>query len=150
MTKSGRGIGGQSPPARAESDSRVGLLVELEEELARALVAELPYGHDAVAKATHGLEGGGADVDQHGQDGQLVAVEEGGTIRFVNSGVQALGKFLVIYQHYRLAVRDLDDEEAEGLIDDTEQAMRAVDAQAMVDAESYWSVIVEQMRGGFL
>jgi hypothetical protein len=82
-------------------------------------------------------------------DGSIVAVE-GEQRRFVNSNIKALGAFLRLYQDYRLRVRRLDEDAASVLVEEVADAMRAHDAQAMSNPESYWRVVVEQMGHGLL
>ncbi len=90
-------------------------------------------------------------VDERG-GGQVVAVEDdvGGKIRYVNSSVEAFGVFLALYQQYRIAVRGMDDDEAEALIAQTEKKMRRADPHAFSGKNNYWPVIIEQMHHGLL
>lgn len=83
-------------------------------------------------------------------EGGIVIIREEGTTRLVNSDVRRFGAFLMLYQDYRMRVAELDDVEADELIDEIEDRMRTADAGAMETPEDYWSVIVEQMRDGFL
>lgn len=81
--------------------------------------------------------------------GSVVAIEDAGR-RTVNSNVRLFGRFLVVYHAYRLGVRDLEEADAERLIDEVAEAMVSLDPAAMADGESYWPVVVEQMRDGLL
>lgn len=85
-----------------------------------------------------------------GDRADLVVVCEPGHHRPVNSNVRVFGTFLMLYQEYRLKVMTLEDDEAEHLIDETEQRMRALEPRLMSDSEAYWPVVVEQMRDGLL
>lgn len=78
--------------------------------------------------------------------GSVVAAEGPERVRFVNSSVPQLGRFLVLYEGYRRSVISLGDDEAETLIASIEYQMKALDPRAMT-SEAYWNVIVEQMRG---
>lgn len=83
--------------------------------------------------------------------GRVVAVEEeGARERLVNSDVVCLGRFLMLYQQYRVAVRNVSGDEAETLIASTLTAMQSADPSAMSQKDNYWMVIVEQMRDGLL
>jgi hypothetical protein len=84
------------------------------------------------------------------REGCVVSTGPDGKQRFVNSDVHRFGEFLVLYQRYRLAVRNSDDEGAQEVIAKTEQEMRASDPTALSDPECWWAVIVEQMRAGLL
>ena len=88
--------------------------------------------------------------EQHG--GKVVVVEPShDNVRFVNSCVEMLGYFLMVYQQCRLQGHKLsDDEEIVQLIDFTEHQMIQLDEIAMSDTEYYWSVIIEQVRAGLL
>lgn len=81
--------------------------------------------------------------------GVVVAVENDDQ-RMVNSNIKRLGVFLMLFQDYRIRVRELDEDEAVVLIDEIEQRMRECDPDGMRDGEWYWPVVVEQMRDGFL
>lgn len=84
--------------------------------------------------------------------GCVVAIETdiGGTERFVNSSVERLGEFLVLYQEYRKAARTLSEAEILKLIPTIEARMRQIDPKAVDDPNNYWPVIIEQMNQGLL
>ena len=70
---------------------------------------------------------------------------------FVNSTVPLFGRFLWIYERYRWRVSGVEDDAvAHAIIDDTEREWKAADPLALVEAESYWSNILFQMRHGML
>jgi SUKH-4 immunity protein len=80
---------------------------------------------------------------------RVVALEPRGP-RVVNSSVPAFGRFLMLYQDYRLRVRGLSEQETESLIDEVAGKMRAGDPFATDDPEGYWPIVIEQMRQGLL
>lgn len=90
-------------------------------------------------------------VDE-GRGGCVVAVETdiGGTERFINSSVERLGEFLILYEQYRRAARVLPEEEILKLIRTVESRMRDIDPNACEDLNNYWPIVVEQMNQGLL
>jgi hypothetical protein len=78
----------------------------------------------------------------------VVAIEDE-THRFVNSDIPRFGTFLMLFRNYCLRVKDLDEEAAQRVIDQVENDMTQIDSAAM-QPESYWPVVVEQMRDGLL
>jgi len=84
--------------------------------------------------------------------GRLVAVEdeEAGTERYVNASVEDFAEFLVYYEQYRTSVRGVSEDEALRLVAATEERMRSADPTAFKDPESWWPMIIEQMRDGML
>ena len=93
-------------------------------------------------------------VDEENEGRVVSAATDDVPSTFVNSSIQAFGKFLVTYQQYRLNVgklEDLNDEVAElRLVEQTEEKMRELDPQALENENYFWTVIIEQMRDGFL
>ena len=88
-------------------------------------------------------------LDENG-NGRVVSVESDGRERFMNSNVQLLGEFLVLYQQYRLAARKLDGEAIESVITKVEQQMMAHDRASVSGDECVWHIIIEQMKAGLL
>lgn len=84
------------------------------------------------------------------RNGRVVSITPDGKERFVNSDVSQFGRFLVLYQQYRLAARHLDDTAANRVIAETERAMRDCDQASFSDSECFWAAIVEQMKAGLL
>jgi hypothetical protein len=81
---------------------------------------------------------------------EALAAIEGPGKRLVNSNVRTFGQFLMLYEEYRVRVRNLDEEQAYRLIDEIELGMRDSDPAAMGQPNAYWPAIVEQMRAGLL
>ncbi len=82
--------------------------------------------------------------------GQVFCFEEVKKAIFVNTNLRRFAACTRLYERYRLESRDLDDEAAKLVVAKTEQAMRDVDPSALLDENSWWSVIIEQMYNGFL
>ncbi|HEX7643915.1 MAG TPA: SUKH-4 family immunity protein [Burkholderiaceae bacterium] len=83
-------------------------------------------------------------------NGSVVAVENGGKVRPINSNVVKFSDFLTLYKKYRRLVQGLDDDSAMSLIDAIEAEMRAIDEGAFSTVEYWWPVIIEQVREGNL
>ena len=84
--------------------------------------------------------------------GHVVHLEPGGaTERYVNASLERFADFLVAYEQYRREVVAMEEEDdIDALIDRVESQMRSVDPSALEGPESFWSVILEQMRDGLL
>jgi hypothetical protein len=85
--------------------------------------------------------------EEQGRVGVLDGMAGG---RFMNSSIRKLGSFLVLYQTYRTKVREMDEDSALALVEETAARFEAEDVQAMAAVDNYWPVIVEQMRDGLL
>jgi hypothetical protein len=79
-----------------------------------------------------------------------VVAREDGFTRPVNSTVEAFANCLATYEAYQHRVRLLDEEAALLLVGAVEANMRLIDAEVLADSESYWAVVLEQMRDGLL
>ena len=86
--------------------------------------------------------------------GKVVEVPGGGASSvYLNSDIAKFGKFLQVYQQYRVDVSSLDPEDelaAQELIDRVESEMAGVDSSALESSSGGWSQIIEQMRDGLL
>ena len=83
-------------------------------------------------------------------NGRVIAADSDLDVRFVNSSVERFGMCLAVYQAYRVAVRHLDEEEAENVVEETVREIEDIDAAATSNEEHWWSIIIEQMRQGML
>jgi hypothetical protein len=86
-------------------------------------------------------------------DGQIFSVPEEGVdvpVRFVNTDIQSLARFVTIYLQALPHLRIVDDDEASRMVDRLEVQFNEVDPQALSDDENWWAVILEQVRYGLL
>jgi hypothetical protein len=70
--------------------------------------------------------------------------------RFVNSSLDQFAAFLTVIPTRRSALIDLDDGEADQQVDNLVAELQLLDGAALSQAETYWSVVVEQLRVGLL
>lgn len=84
------------------------------------------------------------------RSGEIVCLEPGNSLRFMSSGIRNLGETLIIYQEYRDKVRSMPEEDVDAFIEEIEERMRTSDSRALAIPESYWSVVIEQMKDGLL
>ena len=70
--------------------------------------------------------------------------------RFVNSSVDQLAAFLKTVPARRKAMMGLTDDEAARAVQHLVRELEDVDAVALTDRDAYWSVVIEQLRGGLL
>ena len=68
----------------------------------------------------------------------------------VNGSVELFADFLVLYETYRREVIGMDEADIGERIDRLEAQMRSVDPSAVEGPDSFWSVILEQLREGQL
>ena len=82
----------------------------------------------------------------------MVAVDQGGMIpvQVVNSNVQTFGGFLALYVEYGRRCYGRADQETDLIAQDYDELMREVDPLAFESTDSWWGLVTEQMRGGFL
>lgn len=69
--------------------------------------------------------------------------------RYINVSVRKFAESLVVYQQYRIAVAS-DEPHADSLIAVTERLLREADPTGFLDMDSFWPVIIEQMKDGLL
>lgn len=72
------------------------------------------------------------------------------TTRLVNSSIDQLVASIAAYDEYAGRVRDVDDEDAKHLVRELRQRLSTIDPAVTADAESWWSLIVEQAHDGLL
>jgi hypothetical protein len=82
-------------------------------------------------------------------EGRVVS-DPDGYERFANASVGLFAEYLVLYQQYRLAARNLDEEAIQDVIAETERQMATLDPSALAGPECFWAVVIEQMRAGLL
>ena len=70
--------------------------------------------------------------------------------RFVNSSLDQFAAFMTVIPVRRRALIDLDDDEAVRQLDNLVAELQLVDGAALSQAETYWSVVVDQLRVGLL
>jgi hypothetical protein len=70
--------------------------------------------------------------------------------RFVNSSEECLATFLAELPPSWRMLADMDDDEAERLVNELVLRLQSVDPPALRDGEAYWAVVVEQIRLGLL
>ena len=85
-------------------------------------------------------------------EGHIVADESaiGGQTRFMNASIQRFAAFLTLYEMYRRASRGVSESKAIEIVENVEKLMREIDPDALSDPNSYWSLILEQMRNALL
>ncbi|MBN2911011.1 SUKH-4 family immunity protein [Polycladomyces sp. WAk] len=92
----------------------------------------------------------------HKKTGNIHLIEETPAacvqIRFINSDIAKFLMFLKVYLSYRPQLVDAMGEDDEkklfAIVDHIKQRMNQMDSKALLDAESYWSVILEQVEDG--
>ena len=82
--------------------------------------------------------------------GHVVSLLGGRGPLVVNSSVGLFGRFLMVYQFYRVKVVYLEEKGAESLIEDVYLEMVRDDEPCMRAGSFYWPRIVAQMRQGEL
>jgi hypothetical protein len=90
-----------------------------------------------------------ADLDT----GRVASVDPEGRhpARFVNSSIDRLAQTIAAYVEYSANVREVDDERAAvRLVRGLRDRISAIDAPAVADAETWWSLILEQAEAGLL
>lgn len=86
------------------------------------------------------------------RSGAVIAVEGSGSTgeRFVNSNVEALGRFLVCYEDYCRLAEGLPEELIMEIVNSITKRMEGIDFPALQNPESYWPIIIQQIRNGLL
>jgi hypothetical protein len=84
--------------------------------------------------------------------GEIEAIDINGTLptRFVNSSILTLLAFLEIYSKKQPELAQASDEEASKIAERMRDEMHSLDAKALDDPESWWSVILEQTEQGLM
>lgn len=70
--------------------------------------------------------------------------------RFVNTTLALFLEFLVLVTIERAALAHVRDQDIDARIAALESRLRQMDERALADPDNWWSVIIEQMRDGFL
>ena len=85
-------------------------------------------------------------------DGAVWSIHPAGILRtrFVNSSLDQFAVFLSVVTALWSALTGVDDDEAVRQVDTLVAELQLVDSAAFTDAESYWSVVVEQLRDGLV
>lgn len=144
---------------RAEGDSREAL-GELLDEDARDVLCNVGFPVDidwaySFMKVRVDDEGRvifGEDYDVPlavDRQGRVLALEEGEP-RYVNASIRQFATMLTLYQSYREQVVNLNEQAAQGLIDKISKKMALADPTIVEDEESYWVLIIGQMKDSLL
>lgn len=70
--------------------------------------------------------------------------------QFANSSVRLFGECLVVFQHYRVAVQKMTDDDALTLVKSVERQFMNIDAESVGSKNTFWSTTLEQMKSGNL
>lgn len=95
---------------------------------------------------------GGTSLCVASPDGPVVSIPDSPAlpVRHVNGDLVAYLQFLLRTVETRQGFVGRTDDETDARIDELEQHLRAVDASALEDPDSWWSVVIEQLRDGLL
>ena len=86
------------------------------------------------------------------QDGSVWSIDPTGVLpqRFVNSSTACLAIFLADLPPLWRTLDGVNDDEVEPIVNKLVLRLQSVDPPALGDADTYWAVVVEQIRLGLL
>ena len=96
---------------------------------------------------------GGTELHVDIESGHVLSVASSGysTTRFVNSSIEQLAQGIAAYVRYADQVAAVDDEAAaHQLVQELRSEIAGIDNAAIVDPDSWWSLILEQADHGLL
>lgn len=99
-----------------------------------------------------GSDGGSQLCLDDERNGAVVAVDPTGAIetRFVNSNVESLLESLLAVRKYQADRPGIKQSEFIEIVNEIRNELSAIDANALADANNWWSLILEQMEDGLL
>lgn len=94
----------------------------------------------------------GSYIGRDSVSGSIFAVdkEDNGVMMFVNKNFGAYIQFQDKFLDYATKVQDLDDHEADELVANVFAELKSLDRKAFESADTWWSVVVEQMEAGLI
>lgn len=70
--------------------------------------------------------------------------------RFINSNIEFLLAFLVIYKSHLPLLEDATDDEAVKIVKKMKKVFREIDSKALKNEENWWPLILEQIEDGLM
>lgn len=83
---------------------------------------------------------------------KVYSIDEEGDLpmRFINSSIENLMLFIMVYEQHHEEIIEADDDEIVEIIGEIKSKLNELDSQALSFEENWWAVILEQTEDGLM